>query len=121
MEKLICITCPRSCHLSVEKCDGQWLVSGNMCPRGKSYAEQELTDPRRVVTAVIRCDDPVRPLLPVRSNRPYPKSEIAASLNELYRVEVKTPVARGEVVYDISGHPEIKIVACEKRNGEKND
>ena len=54
-EELICITCPLGCHLSVERrADGGLSVSGNRCPRGARYAEEELLAPKRVVTATCR-------------------------------------------------------------------
>ncbi len=111
-KELICITCPRSCHLSVECGDGKFAVSGNMCPRGVKYAETELTDPRRVVTAVMRCDSPVQPLIPVRTAEAFPKAEIPALLNQLYKLCVKTPVAGGDVIGEFSG---IKVIATESR------
>ena len=45
--ELTCIVCPRGCQLSVEL-DGNAVigVSGNICPRGKVYAENECTNPR---------------------------------------------------------------------------
>ena len=32
-------------------------ISGNLCPRGKQYAIDECTDPRRVVTSTVRSAD----------------------------------------------------------------
>ena len=51
-EELICITCPLGCHLSVDRQpDGGLAVTGNRCPRGVKYANEELLAPRRVVSA----------------------------------------------------------------------
>ena len=47
MKELICITCPRGCHLQV---DENLNVTGNMCPRGAIYAKAELTHPVRMVS-----------------------------------------------------------------------
>ncbi|MPM94681.1 hypothetical protein SDC9_141829 [bioreactor metagenome] len=101
MEKnLICISCPIGCHLSAtrEGDSGEWQISGNRCPRGVVYAVSELTDPRRVVTATVGCDSTRMPRLPVRTREPLPKRHIDALLNRLYRLEVKVPVKRGEVL-----------------------
>ena len=113
-KSLICITCPRSCHLDVECADGKFTVSGNMCPRGIKYAETELIDPRRVVTAVMRCDSEDQPFIPVRTAEAFPRAEIPALLNRLYKQCVKTPVAMGDTVCEVSG---IKIIASESRKG----
>ena len=50
-EKLICVTCPKGCTLEVSR-DGQTVVKvENGCKRGRVYAQQELTDPRRMVAS----------------------------------------------------------------------
>ena len=50
MKQLICITCPKGCHLSVDE-DNGYAVTGNSCPRGISYGQNELLHPVRVVTS----------------------------------------------------------------------
>ncbi len=50
--EMICIRCPNSCVLKVEKKKGKIVVSGNLCPRGEEYGIQEVTDPRRTITSV---------------------------------------------------------------------
>ena len=46
--ELICISCPIGCHIQAEMtAAGEVEVSGNRCPRGKAYALNELTDPKR--------------------------------------------------------------------------
>ena len=42
MEK-ICIVCPKGCRLSISQDGDKINVSGNFCPRGVKYAQQELT------------------------------------------------------------------------------
>lgn len=102
-KELICISCPRGCHLTAERgkgSTGEWLISGNRCPRGAAYAIQELNDPRRIVTATVASDSRLLPRLPVRTDRPLPKRMIAPLLNRLYRLRVKIPVKSGEVLMD---------------------
>jgi CxxC motif-containing protein len=56
-EELICITCPLGCHLSIDRGPGDALaISGNRCPRGVKYAEEELLAPKRVVSATARIE-----------------------------------------------------------------
>ena len=96
--------------------DDSWNISGNGCPRGVAYAQQELTDPRRVVTAVVRTDDPDGAMLPVRTDQPLPKKWIAPLLNRLYRMTVTLPVKGGDVLLsDVEGSG-INVVASENRN-----
>lgn len=57
MKELTCIVCPQGCHLVVqEDAEGRLLVSGNRCPRGALYAQEELTTPKRLVTATCRLE-----------------------------------------------------------------
>ena len=57
--ELTCIVCPRGCQLIAELDESGAVlsVSGNLCPRGKTYAVNECTDPQRVVTSTVRCAD----------------------------------------------------------------
>ncbi len=55
MKEMICICCPLGCRLSVDDSDKNEIkVSGNTCPRGKTYAVQEATQPKRVVTSTVK-------------------------------------------------------------------
>ena len=62
MKELICIICPRGCHLTV---DDELNVSGNTCPRGAVYAKQELTHPTRTLTSTVRVVSKTEAMLPV--------------------------------------------------------
>ena len=96
--KMICISCPIGCHLSVESGDGAIKVEGNRCPRGVKYATDELTDPRRMVTTVVACESEATPYLPVRTSEALPKKYIAELLAELRKKLITPPVAMGDVV-----------------------
>ena len=39
MTDLICIVCPKGCHLKVDEENG-YKVTGNGCPRGAAYGEK---------------------------------------------------------------------------------
>ena len=49
MTDLICIVCPKGCHLKVDEENG-YKVTGNGCPRGAAYGEKELVNPTRAVS-----------------------------------------------------------------------
>jgi CxxC motif-containing protein len=109
-EELICITCPLGCHLSVDRGPGDALsISGNRCPRGVKYAEEELLAPKRVVSATARIagSDMAGSIsrLPVRTTGPYPKEDVNEALKAIYALSVKLPVKRGQVlIKDLGGH-----------------
>ena len=46
MKELICIVCPKGCHLKVDEENG-CAVTGNGCPRGAEYGKNELLHPAR--------------------------------------------------------------------------
>ena len=51
MKELICIVCPKGCHLKVDEENG-CAVTGNGCPRGAEYGKNELLHPTRVLTSL---------------------------------------------------------------------
>ncbi len=114
-KELICISCPQGCRLAAEPDGENCIVSGNRCPRGAAYAQQELTDPRRVVTAVVKTDDPENPFIPVRTDKPFPRAGIPALLNRLYQMTVKTPVKCGDAVLENVENMQIRVIVTESR------
>ena len=100
MEQTItCINCPVGCRMTVSLSDtGEFIsVTGNTCPRGAKYAQQECTLPERMITAVIPvtgCETP----LSVKTASPVPKNLIASVMDELSRVQISLPVSIGQVV-----------------------
>lgn len=41
MRELICITCPKGCHLRVDE-EKDYKVTGNGCPRGAVYGKKSV-------------------------------------------------------------------------------
>ena len=102
MRKLICISCPIGCDLTVtgeENDDTSAVkVEGNKCPRGIDYALAEITAPARIVTATVAVDSPDNPRLPVKTAAPFPKEDIPRLLDMLYGIVISDPVQRGDVI-----------------------
>ncbi len=101
MEKrnLTCIVCPMGCALTVELEEGKVLsVSGNTCPRGEKYAQEECTHPTRVLTSTIRVADGVLPVVPVKTAAPIPKELLFEAMAALRELTVPAPVAIGDVI-----------------------
>jgi CxxC motif-containing protein len=99
-EKVICVTCPKGCTLIVTR-DGQTVIDVESgCKRGHDYAQQELTDPRRMVASSVRLKGGLHPLLPVYTSAPFPKPRIPELLSLLRKVEITTPVNLDQVVLE---------------------
>ena len=45
MTNLICIVCPKGCHLAVDE-DNNYEVTGFGCARGVDYGKKELQSPK---------------------------------------------------------------------------
>lgn len=112
--ELICINCPRGCHLQV---DEALNVTGNFCPRGAAYGKQEVTNPTRIVTSTVRIDGAELALCPVKTAQPIPKGKIFAIMAEINQVHLHAPVHIGDVVIANVAETQVAVVAC--RNMEK--
>ena len=97
MTQIICITCPKGCHLQVDEENG-YQVTGNSCPRGEAYGKNELKNPVRTLTSTVRLSGARTPRLPVKSSAPLPKGKIFDAMRLLDSVIVKAPVAVGQVL-----------------------
>ncbi len=97
MKELICIICPKGCHLKVDEED-HYAVTGNGCARGAEYGRVELTNPTRVVTSTVRCTGGAHPRCPVKTDRPVPKGKMMDVMAALEGVALASPVHSGDIV-----------------------
>ena len=94
---MTCIICPLGCSLDVTFENGSVTnVSGNGCPRGKQYAESELTDPRRSVTTIMRCEN--GEMLSVKTDRAVKKADVFSVMEAVNKYIVPLPVNVGDVI-----------------------
>ena len=99
MTDLICIVCPKGCHLHVDEENG-YAVTGNSCPRGADYGKKELVNPTRVITSTVRVAGAPYPRCPVKTDRPIPKGLLFQAMAALDGVDLTAPVALGQVVVE---------------------
>ena len=114
MEKreLICIGCPLGCMLTVEMDNGEVVnVTGNTCPRGKTYAEKEVTNPTRIVTSTVKVTGGDRPSVSCKTKSDIPKSKIFDVARALKEVEAVAPVSIGDVLVEDVAGTGVQIVA----------
>lgn len=108
MKELICIVCPRGCHLKV---DDEMNVTGNFCPRGAKYAINELTHPTRTLTTTVKTDNKLCPRCPVKSRDALPKELIFKAMEEINKVVISLPVNIGDIVIKNICGTNVDIVA----------
>ena len=73
--RLTCIICPRGCDLTVGIENKKIIyVTGNACPRGERYADDECTAPKRSVTSTVRCKSGA--LAAVKTSTAIPKEMV---------------------------------------------
>lgn len=101
MKELTCIVCPRGCRLSI---DDNLNVTGNSCPRGAEYAKNELTNPKRMITSIMRVKNRENTVVSVKTSVAIPKGMIFEVMEEINRVGVEAPTHIGDVaIKDVLG------------------
>ena len=109
--KLICVNCPKGCNLQITKEGDTFVQIDAGCKRGKDYARQELTDPRRMVATTVKVKGGMHPMVSVATASPFPKPRIQELLAELRKVEIEAPVKLGQTILPAALGTEIDVVA----------
>lgn len=101
MEKreLTCIECPMGCKIQVEVENGVAVsVSGNGCPRGKLYSENEVVSPKRVITTTVKRYD--GKVVPVKTDKPVKKSEIFDIMKKINEFILDKNAKIGDIIIE---------------------
>lgn len=112
MKQLICITCPKGCHLSIDETTLQ--VTGNSCPKGEIYAKNELTCPKRTVTTTVAIENAETARCPVKTSAPVDKGLMGDIVTELKKYTLTAPVEIGDLVVKNILNSGADIVVCRK-------
>lgn len=110
-QEFICISCPVGCMLTVEDQDGQIVVTGNACPRGKTYGVKEFTAPERMVTSSVAADGGMQPLVSVKTASPVPKAAVPDVLAAIRSARAAAPVSIGDVVVPDAAGTGVDVIA----------
>ncbi|MFD3155518.1 DUF1667 domain-containing protein [Haloimpatiens sp. FM7330] len=112
IRELTCIGCPMGCALEVTIENGKVLgVKGNTCPRGKTYAEKECTNPTRIVTSSVKIQGGQIDAVCVKTENDIPKDKIFECVNELKNIIVKAPVKIGDIILENAAGTGVNVIA----------
>jgi len=112
--ELTCIVCPVGCVMKVVQDGDNIEVTGNACKRGYTYAADEMTAPKRMVTSSVSVKGGDMPLVSIKTSQPIPKEKIDATLIEIKKTIVKAPIKIGEAIIKNVAGTEADIVATRK-------
>ena len=110
-ENIICVSCPVGCDMDVTQDGDKISVSGNQCPTGITYAQEELTSPTRNIATSLRVTGGDMPMLSVKTARPIPKGKIMDVVKAIHQVRLEAPVRLGDVVLANAENTGVDIVA----------
>ena len=98
MMEMICITCPKGCTLKVEQHNDKLIVTGNSCPRGIQYAENEVFHPMRMITSTVKINGASIARCPVMSSVPVPKEKMFDVMKVIEHTVIEAPVQCNQVL-----------------------
>jgi len=98
-KEIICISCPKGCRITVQN-RGEEIISitGNDCPKGIKYAEEEFINPLRILPTMVKVLGGELPLVSVKTEKAIPKRLLLKAMTEIAEIEVKAPVKIGQVI-----------------------
>ncbi len=115
VKKLTCIECPKECRLIVDVEDGKMVkVTGNECPRGEKYAISEIANPVRTLASTILGQGLDLKMIPVRTDKPIPKSRIFEAMNEIKKIKLKKPLNTGDIIVKNFLGLDVNLIATRK-------
>ena len=99
-KNMICIICPKGCSLQAEVAGDVVTATGNACPRGAKYAENECLHPVRTVTATVRVANRPDTMVSVKTSQPIPKDRMMTVMAALREISIDAPLQIGDVILE---------------------
>ncbi|TFG92070.1 MAG: DUF1667 domain-containing protein [Candidatus Atribacteria bacterium] len=113
--EFICIICPNGCRIAVEY-EGTNIqkMTGEECPKGKDYVENETTNPLRVFTGSVLVANGDFSLVSVKTHAPIPKNYLKKIGEVTRRIKVEAPIEIGRIVASNLLGKNIDLIATRK-------
>ncbi len=84
------------CKITVKDLGDKKDFSGYSCPRGKMYAENEIVNPKRVVTSTVKTAS--GKILPVKTDKPVSKKDMFKVIKIINSITADVPVNAGDII-----------------------
>ena len=117
MKELTCIICPNGCSLSI---DNELNVTGNLCPRGKEFAINEIKDPKRSITSTCKTVFKDIPVIAVRSDSEVKKDDVKKVIEEINKITIDKRLPIGEIIIKNVINSGVNIILCSNALMEEN-
>ena len=96
MKELICICCPLGCMMKID--EDTLEVTGYTCIRGKNYAINELTAPKRMVTSICKVLGGEINVVSCKTAEAIDKDKIFECLEEISKITLNAPVYEKDII-----------------------
>lgn len=98
-KKIICIKCPKGCEIFVSILNNNIeKIENNSCKLGLEYVNEEIKNPKRTFTSLVKVKNGKYPLVPVWTDKPIPKEKIPELIKLTKEIELEAPVSINQIV-----------------------
>lgn len=96
---MVCTACPKGCMMQVTLSDNMLVsVIGNECERGHDFAKQEIIDPKRIITTIVKISGGNHPVLSVKTDKAVSKTDMTKIIDCAKKVKCSAPVTVGDII-----------------------
>lgn len=117
IHELTCIVCPNGCKLTYD--DKLDEVKGNKCPRGEDFAKEEILNPKRNLTALMKTTFKNQPVVSVRLSNKISKKDIFKAMKTIDETIIDHPLNLGDIViHNILDYVDVNVILTKDVKGE---
>ncbi len=113
-KEFTCVVCPNGCSIKVcyEPGAAPQLISaeGARCPRGRSWAKQEIENPMRTFSSSVIVSGGDYLEASVRLTKPVPLAKVFDVMAEIKKIRLSAPLAIGDVVLTNPAGTETEVI-----------
>lgn len=117
IHELTCIVCPNGCKLTYD--DKLDIVKGNKCPRGEKFAKEEILNPKRNLTALVKTTFKNQPVVSVRLSNKISKKDIFKAMKIIDGITINRPMKLGDIIIkNILDYKDVNVILTKEVKGE---